>query len=71
MGKPTTSAERMKACHKKKENWNKENERKKERYHEKDKELTEDECDKKGNMIAYGKKNPAKIKVDKKFKVSN
>ena len=68
MSKPTTSAERMKAWRKKKENRNKENERKKERYHVKEKE---EERDKKGNMIAYGKKNPAKIKVDKKFKVSN
>ena len=69
MGKPTTSAERMKAWRKKKENRNKENERKKERYHVKEKELTE--RDKKGNMIVYGKKNRAKIKVDEKFKVSN
>ena len=46
MGKPTT-AEWMKAWHKKKENRNKENERKKERYHVKEKELTEEERDKK------------------------
>ena len=46
MGKPTTSAEQIKAWHKKKENRNKENERKKKRYHVKEKELTEEECDK-------------------------
>ena len=39
MGKPTTSAEQMKVCHKKKENRNKENERKKERHHVKEKEI--------------------------------
>ena len=61
----------MKAWHKKNENRNKENQRKKERYHAKEKELTEKECDKKGNMIAYRKKNCTKIKVDKKFRVSN
>ena len=61
----------MKAWCKKKENRSKENERKKERYHANEKELTEEECDKKGNMIVYGKKNLAKIKVGKKFKVSN
>ena len=60
----------MKVWHKKKENRNKENQRKKERY-AKEKELTEKECDKKGNMIAYRKKNCTKIKVDKKFRVSN
>ena len=71
MGKPTT-AEWMKVWYKKKENRNKENERKNERYHAKEKELIEEECDKKeGNMITYGKKNCTKIKVDKKFKVSN
>ena len=47
MGKPTRSAEQMKAWHKKKENRNKKNERKKERYHLKEKELTEEECNKK------------------------
>ena len=71
MGKSTTSAEQMKAWRKKKENRNKENERKKERYHVKEKELTEEERDKKGNMITCGKKSCTKIKLDKKFKVSN
>ena len=71
MAKPETSAERMKAWCKRKENRNNENERNKERYKANEKELTEDECDKKGNMIIYGKKNRAKIKVDKKFKTSN
>ena len=71
MGKPTTSAERMKAWHKKKESRNKENERKKERYHGIEKELTEEEHDKKGNVIAYRKKNLTKIKVSKKLKASN
>ena len=61
----------MKAWRKKKENRNKENERKKERYHVKEKELTEEERDKKGNMITCGKKSCTKIKLDKKFKVSN
>ena len=37
----------MKVWCKKKENRNKENETKKERYHGKEKELTEEECDKK------------------------
>ena len=68
MDKSTTSAERMKAWHKKKENRNVKNERKKERYHAKEKELTEEEHDKKREYdIAYGKKNLTKIKVDKKF----
>ena len=47
MSKPGTSAERMKVWCKRKENRNKENERKKERYQANEKELTEDECDKK------------------------
>ena len=51
MDKSTTSAERMKTLHKKKENRNIKNERKKERYHAEEKELTEEEHDKKGNMI--------------------
>ena len=46
MGKPTT-AEWMKAWHKIKENSNKENERKKEIYHAKEKELTKEQRDKK------------------------
>ena len=71
MGKPTASAEQVEAWCKKNENRNKENERKKERYHVKKKELTEEERDKKENMTTCGKKNCAKIKVDKKFNVSN
>ena len=72
MGEPNTSAERMQAWCKKEENRNKENESKKKRYHAKEKELTEEERHKKReHVIAYRKKNLAKIKVDKKFKVSN
>ena len=41
----------MRAWHKKRENRNKENERKKERNYANEKELTEEECYKKGNMI--------------------
>ena len=47
MGKPTTSAEPMKVWCMKKKNRNKENERKKERYYVKEKELTEEKRDKK------------------------
>ena len=51
--KPGTSAERMKAWCKRKENRNKENERKKERYQANEKELTEDECDKKKGIWSF------------------
>ena len=47
MGQLATSAERMKAWCKRKENRNKDNERKKERYQANEKESTEDEYDKK------------------------
>ena len=47
MGKPTTSAEPMKVWCMKKKNSSKENERKKERYYVKEKELTEEKRDKK------------------------
>ena len=53
MSKPGTSAERMKVWCKRKENRNKENERKKERYQANEKELTEDECDKKKGIWSF------------------
>lgn len=47
MGKPSTSAERMRAWRKKKENRSEENEKKRERYQEKKKKMTEQQLDEK------------------------